>query len=85
MSIQYAGPGDLSGSYGVADSFPKDFDYGGADDAGLDDGAAQPRILLMGLRRSGKSSIQKASRTDGRVVVAGVIHLAQLKGDPPPP
>ena len=66
MSIQYGEPGDMAGSYGVVDSFPKDFGYGG-DEAGIDeeDGSAsadtQPRILLMGLRRSGKSSIQKVS------------------------
>ncbi|KAG7271378.1 hypothetical protein CRUP_019923 [Coryphaenoides rupestris] len=29
MSIQYLGPEDLSGSYGVMDSFPKDLDCGG--------------------------------------------------------
>lgn len=43
------------------DSFPKDFGYGGFDhetdsQSGSD---IKPRILLMGLRRSGKSSIQK--------------------------
>ena len=62
MSIQYGEP-DMTGSYGVVDSFPKDFGYGG-DEAGIDDDSSasadtQPRILLMGLRRSGKSSIQK--------------------------
>ncbi|XP_056439389.1 ras-related GTP-binding protein C-like [Gadus chalcogrammus] len=62
MSIQYGEP-DMAGSYGVVDSFPKDFGYGG-DEAGIDDDSSasadtQPRILLMGLRRSGKSSIQK--------------------------
>ena len=53
----------MTGSFGVVDSFPKDFGYGG-DEAGIDDDSSasadtQPRILLMGLRRSGKSSIQK--------------------------
>ncbi|KAL8220404.1 UNVERIFIED_CONTAM: hypothetical protein K2H54_045304 [Gekko kuhli] len=72
------------GSFGAADSFPKDFGYGAEDDDEEDDDEAaelgggggpgggggcglgpggdaskQPRILLMGLRRSGKSSIQK--------------------------
>lgn len=73
------------GSFGAADSFPKDFGYGAEDDDDEDDDEAaelgggggpgggggcglgpgggdaskQPRILLMGLRRSGKSSIQK--------------------------
>lgn len=51
-----------STSYGV-DSFAKDFGYGPYDHE--DDlqssipGEQKPRILLMGLRRSGKSSIQK--------------------------
>ncbi|XP_065347934.1 ras-related GTP-binding protein C isoform X2 [Cloeon dipterum] len=44
-------------------SFPKDFGYGGYDQDGEAGGALsgeqKPRILLMGLRRSGKSSIQK--------------------------
>lgn len=43
--------------------FPKDFGYGGFDgeqDVNLSPtGEQKPRILLMGLRRSGKSSIQK--------------------------
>ena len=73
MSIQYGEP-DMAGSYGVVDSFPKDFGYGG-DEAGIDDDSSasadtQPRILLMGLRRSGKSSIQK---------VSVVVHLRLLK------
>uniref|UniRef100_A0A1B6CL71 Ras-related GTP-binding protein n=1 Tax=Clastoptera arizonana TaxID=38151 RepID=A0A1B6CL71_9HEMI len=41
-------------------SFPKDFGYGAFDAEGDGPGGDQkPRILLMGLRRSGKSSIQK--------------------------
>lgn len=51
----------------VAGSFTKDFDYGVYDcDPTMDSGGNliggsenKPRILLMGLRRSGKSSIQK--------------------------
>ncbi|XP_061918271.1 ras-related GTP binding Ca isoform X1 [Entelurus aequoreus] len=63
MSIQYEVE-QLAGSYGVADSFPKDFGYGEEEeDADIEDSSAtsdsKPRILLMGLRRSGKSSIQK--------------------------
>ncbi|CAH1974903.1 unnamed protein product [Acanthoscelides obtectus] len=43
-------------------SFPKDFGYGPFDGDGeisTLSGDSKPRILLMGLRRSGKSSIQK--------------------------
>ncbi|XP_058457179.1 ras-related GTP-binding protein C isoform X1 [Malaya genurostris] len=42
-------------------SFPKDFGYGNFDheDNGSRSAEDKPRILLMGLRRSGKSSIQK--------------------------
>ncbi|XP_059482727.1 ras-related GTP-binding protein C [Neocloeon triangulifer] len=44
-------------------SFPKDFGYGAYDQdgdaSGVLSGEQKPRILLMGLRRSGKSSIQK--------------------------
>lgn len=47
----------------VVGSFNKDFEYGPDDIDGDFNGAAstdnKPRILLMGLRRSGKSSIQK--------------------------
>ncbi|CAB1429117.1 unnamed protein product [Pleuronectes platessa] len=61
MSIQYDVE-QLADSYGVADSFPKDFGYG-EEEADIEDSPApsdsKPRILLMGLRRSGKSSIQK--------------------------
>lgn len=60
MSIQYGET--LADSYGVADSFPKDFGYG-EEETDMEDSPApsdsKPRILLMGLRRSGKSSIQK--------------------------
>lgn len=63
MSIQY--DEQLADSYGVADSFPKDFGYG-EEEADIEDSPApsdsKPRILLMGLRRSGKSSIQKVRR-----------------------
>uniref|UniRef100_A0A1I8PBQ1 Ras-related GTP-binding protein C n=1 Tax=Stomoxys calcitrans TaxID=35570 RepID=A0A1I8PBQ1_STOCA len=47
------------------DTFPKEYGYGAFDQDGLDstgmcsDSDSKPRILLMGLRRSGKSSIQK--------------------------
>lgn len=81
MSLQYgAEETPLAGSYGAADSFPKDFGYGveeeeeeaAASGGGVGAGAgggcgpggadsSKPRILLMGLRRSGKSSIQKVS------------------------
>ncbi|XP_071955652.1 ras-related GTP-binding protein C-like isoform X2 [Antedon mediterranea] len=51
----------MAGSYST--SFPKDFAYGPPDEADGDAGHStpdsKPRILLMGLRRSGKSSIQK--------------------------
>lgn len=62
MSIQYEVE-QLADSYGVADSFPKDFDYG-EEEADMEGSSpapsdSKPRILLMGLRRSGKSSIQK--------------------------
>ncbi|VVC90527.1 unnamed protein product [Leptidea sinapis] len=45
-------------------SFPKDFSYGPFEQNGDSDNTSlqedhKPRILLMGLRRSGKSSIQK--------------------------
>lgn len=68
MNIQYGEP-NLGSSYSVVGSFPKSFGYGVDDqDQELDpeDGsspsASRPRILLMGLRRSGKSSIQKVPR-----------------------
>lgn len=61
MSIEYEVE-QLADSYGVADSFPKDFGYG-EEEADIEGSPvpsdSKPRILLMGLRRSGKSSIQK--------------------------
>lgn len=69
MSIQYEVE-QLADSYGVADSFPKDFDYG-EEEADIEGSPvpsdSKPRILLMGLRRSGKSSIQKVSDVELRV------------------
>ena len=63
MSIQYEEP-TLAGSYGVVDSFPKDFGYG-VEEPDIEESSlsadSKPRILLMGLRRSGKSSIQKVT------------------------
>lgn len=62
MSIQYDDP-TLSGSYDVVGSFPKSFGYG-VEESDMEESfssAEKPRILLMGLRRSGKSSIQKVS------------------------
>uniref|UniRef100_A0A3Q2R1F1 Uncharacterized protein n=1 Tax=Fundulus heteroclitus TaxID=8078 RepID=A0A3Q2R1F1_FUNHE len=65
MNIQYEEP-TLSSSYSVVGSFPKSFGYGGEEqDLDPEDSspsAGRPRILLMGLRRSGKSSIQKVPR-----------------------
>ncbi|KAM6959509.1 ras-related GTP binding Cb isoform 2-T2 [Aplochiton taeniatus] len=73
MSIQYEEPA-LTGSYGVVDTFPKDFGYG-VEEPDLEETSAsadaKPRILLMGLRRSGKSSIQK----DDYVEALGRLHL----------
>lgn len=67
MSIQYEVE-PLADSYGVADSFPKDFGYG-EEEADIEDSPtpsdSKPRILLMGLRRSGKSSIQKVGSDVG--------------------
>uniref|UniRef100_A0A4W4H920 Ras-related GTP-binding protein n=1 Tax=Electrophorus electricus TaxID=8005 RepID=A0A4W4H920_ELEEL len=52
----------LAGSFGV-DTFSKDFDYGveepDTEETLSSSTDSKPRILLMGLRRSGKSSIQK--------------------------
>lgn len=62
MSIQYE-EATLTGSYDVVGSFPKSFGYG-VEEPDMEESSAaaeKPRILLMGLRRSGKSSIQKAS------------------------
>lgn len=53
---------DDSESYNIVGSFPGDYDYGAMDEesGGESVGANnKPKILLMGLRRSGKSSIQK--------------------------
>nr|XP_033812937.1 ras-related GTP-binding protein C [Geotrypetes seraphini] len=62
MSLPYGDEEPLAGSYGAVDSFPKDFGYG-VEEVDMEESAApadsKPRILLMGLRRSGKSSIQK--------------------------
>ncbi|CAJ0942363.1 unnamed protein product [Ranitomeya imitator] len=62
QELLYSVEEPMSGSYGVADSFPKDFGYG-ADESEMDETStasdSKPRILLMGMRRSGKSSIQK--------------------------
>lgn len=62
MSIEYEE--QLAGS--LVDSFPKDFGYGVENmdmmQENLENSPSadnKPRILLMGLRRSGKSSIQK--------------------------
>ncbi|XP_035765232.1 ras-related GTP binding Cb [Neolamprologus brichardi] len=60
MNIQYEDT-TLPGSYGVVGSFPKSFGYG-VEVPDLEESPTsgdKPRILLMGLRRSGKSSIQK--------------------------
>lgn len=62
MSIHFGEP-TLTGSYDVVGSFPKSFGYG-VEEADMEESstsADKPRILLMGLRRSGKSSIQKVS------------------------
>ncbi|CAB3996978.1 Ras-related GTP-binding C [Paramuricea clavata] len=52
---------DNFGSYSMVGSFPKDFGYepGDNEDYSTQSSDEKPRILLMGLRRSGKSSIQK--------------------------
>ena len=42
-------------------SMPKVFSYHGDDEEPLSSCDVKPRILLMGLRRSGKSSIQKVN------------------------
>ncbi|TNN57357.1 Ras-related GTP-binding protein C [Liparis tanakae] len=60
MSIEYEEPA-LAESYDAVGSFPKSFGYG-VEEPDMEDSSAsadKPRILLMGLRRSGKSSIQK--------------------------
>lgn len=60
----YQDSGEEQGAYSHdVGSFPKDFGYAAFDDtdcaASSSNDEAKPRILLMGLRRSGKSSIQK--------------------------
>ncbi|KAL5014365.1 hypothetical protein ScPMuIL_008635 [Solemya velum] len=53
---------DDGASTSFVGSFPKGFGYGPEDqdpDPAMSESESKPRILLMGLRRSGKSSIQK--------------------------
>lgn len=98
MALQFGGAGAaeepalVGGSFGAADSFPKDFGYGeeeeeaeleggpgpggpgggaGGPGGGAGGADSKPRILLMGLRRSGKSSIQKVR--GGRRLAATVL------------
>lgn len=64
MSIQFEEPA-LTGMYDVVGSFPKSYDYGEEEEGDMEESsesADKPRILLMGLRRSGKSSIQKVKQ-----------------------
>lgn len=59
--MSYEDEAGYSSSY-VVGSLPRDFDYAEDGDVGGDLTLAselKPKILLMGLRRSGKSSIQK--------------------------
>ncbi|XP_061521378.1 ras-related GTP-binding protein C-like [Phyllopteryx taeniolatus] len=60
MSIQFEEPA-LTAGYDIVGSFPKSFGYGLEEGDMVESGvsADKPRILLMGRRRSGKSSIQK--------------------------
>ncbi|KAF4523693.1 hypothetical protein B566_EDAN006064 [Ephemera danica] len=62
MSYEQDEDDQYASGYDVG-SFPKDFGYGPYEDGegpgGALTGDQKPRILLMGLRRSGKSSIQK--------------------------
>lgn len=58
--MSYPDKNDMSSTFGT--SFPKEYQYGG--DSNEPDSQSmvasqKPRILLMGLRRSGKTSIQK--------------------------
>lgn len=65
------------GSYDVVGSFPKSFGYG-VEEADMEEGFSseeKPRILLMGLRRSGKSSIQKVSYCKGRQIFNEIIQF----------
>ncbi|KAH3835670.1 hypothetical protein DPMN_109028 [Dreissena polymorpha] len=58
--MAYNSDNDIAGQYSV--SFPQGFDYGPEEGEGDPAGGAQdqkPKILVMGLRRSGKTSIQK--------------------------
>ncbi|XP_001628704.3 ras-related GTP-binding protein C isoform X2 [Nematostella vectensis] len=55
----YEDDDNFGGSYSIVGSFPKDFDYGPDETDDISTTENKPRILLMGLRRSGKSSIQK--------------------------
>lgn len=62
----YQDSGEEQGAYNDVGSFPKDFGYIPFDGNECAEAATtshsdeqKPRILLMGLRRSGKSSIQK--------------------------
>ncbi|KAM9776737.1 ras-related GTP-binding protein C-like isoform 1-T1 [Syngnathus typhle] len=60
MSIEFEEPA-LTGCYDIVGSFPKSFGYG-LEEADMEESPVsveKPRILLMGRRRSGKSSIQK--------------------------
>ncbi|KAG7500267.1 ras-related GTP-binding protein C-like [Solea senegalensis] len=60
MSMK-CGESAFTGSYDVG-SFPKSFGYGTEEEGDMEENCSppdKPRILLMGLRRSGKSSIQK--------------------------
>jgi Ras-related GTP-binding protein C/D len=62
MSGSDASEDDQYGSYSVVGSFPREYGYGQPDSDDTGAGAAvseaKPRILLMGLRRGGKSSIK---------------------------
>ena len=50
-------------NYGLSvGSMPKAFSYHGEDEDPILTSDVKPRILLMGLRRSGKSSIQKVNK-----------------------
>lgn len=63
LQSSYQDSGEEQGAYNDVGSFPKDFGYmpfdGNECAATTSSDEQKPRILLMGLRRSGKSSIQK--------------------------
>lgn len=66
LQSSYQDSGEEQGAYNDVGSFPKDFGYIPFDGNECAEAATtsqsdeqKPRILLMGLRRSGKSSIQK--------------------------